>query len=495
MTDTRNHVGNVFVKINSYVFKLKLYIEGVFIIMSLEQLLRFCSKFFSNSTGIEGFINKESNPLILNRLNELNQNPLTYVQLNQMLSIGLIPAVSDGFYNYYWLTIPDKHIYNVRILDTYNEFNINQNSIQSIEHFLWGIERMFCDFLLCFGNINNGYNNLCNKSSNELQGYFSKLRYDTIAISQRGNPFEFRTISKDDRYLISEMVCKTYDIRNREELLSTLIGNFKEAKLRGIDHPRINDLLTGKYQNQKFGQEQLELSFHDELENIVRDEKEINEKCTKIANRFDTARDSAMYNTNLYLSLVHDLDVYMATSMRKKDDFIKMANITENIFQHKSIKDLNLRYFDPTISAADGHEDKGLIECLMVKCCKVLIYTAGDKESYGKDAEAAMALSLGKPVIFFCESNQKKKFYQEVHPLSRLINFQNGVANGILVVDSIDMIAETIKRIFENDMQYKLIQKSNGYYQIIDKLTESVVRIQTSNKLLSNSFWNYYHLK
>ena len=42
------------------------------------------------------------------------------------------------------------------------------------------------------------------------------------------------------------------------------------------------------------------------------------------------------------------------------------------------------------MSAARGHEDKGLIECLMVKCAKVLIYTEGEKESYGKDAEAAM---------------------------------------------------------------------------------------------------------
>jgi Domain of unknown function DUF29 len=32
-----------------------------------------------------------------------------------------------------------------------------------------------------------------------------------------------------------------------------------------------------------------------------------------------------------------------------------------------------------------------------------LVYCAGQRESYGKDAEAAMALSLGKPVIFYCK--------------------------------------------------------------------------------------------
>jgi hypothetical protein len=84
-----------------------------------------------------------------------------------------------------------------------------------------------------------------------------------------------------------------------------------------------------------------------------------------------------------------------------------MAETCETIFSDHKLKELNLRYFDPTLSAAGGHEDKGLIECLMVKCAKALVYCAGEKESYGKDAEAAMALSLGKPVIFYCD--QKKR--------------------------------------------------------------------------------------
>jgi hypothetical protein len=59
------------------------------------------------------------------------------------------------------------------------------------------------------------------------------------------------------------------------------------------------------------------------------------------------------------------------------------------------------------VSAAEGHEDKGLIECLMVKCAKALVYCAGDRESYGKDAEAAIALSLGKPIITKVKSGSR----------------------------------------------------------------------------------------
>ncbi len=110
---------------------------------------------------------------------------------------------------------------------------------------------------------------------------------------------------------------------------------------------------------------------------------------------------------------------------------------------------MNLRYFDPTLSAAAGHEDKGLIECLMVKCANVLVYSAGEKESYGKDAEAAMALSLGKPVIFYCDQQQRSRFYRDVHPLSRLIEFETGIAVGVMVTDKLEEVSALLHRIFE----------------------------------------------
>src|SRR5205823_5246585 len=139
------------------------------------------------------------------------------------------------------------------------------------------------------------------------------------------------------------------------------------------------------------------------LDNEVVDEDDLTSKYGELAETFQTARDAGLENTRLYLSMLDELDVYVATSMRSRKDFEEMADFCERIFSHHKLKQLQLRYFDPTLSAAQGHEDKGLIECLMVKCAKVLVYSAGAKESWGKDAEAAMALSLGKPVIFYCD--------------------------------------------------------------------------------------------
>ena len=191
--------------------------------------------------------------------------------------------------------------------------------------------------------------------------------------------------------------------------------------------------------------------------------------------------------------MLSDLDVYVATSMGTRQDFRSMADACDRVFADDRLKGMNLRYFDPTLSAADGHEDKGLIECLMVKCAKLLVYCAGARASYGKDAEAAMALSLGKPVIFYCDQEQRRRFYQDVHPLSRLIEFETGVAVGAMVTDNVEDVSELIYRILENRMVYYLEQSNPGFLRLKDKLTDSVVRLQTNNQLLTETFWNHYH--
>jgi hypothetical protein len=140
----------------------------------------------------------------------------------------------------------------------------------------------------------------------------------------------------------------------------------------------------------------------------------------------------------------------------------------------------------------------------MVKCAKALIYTSGDKDSYGKDAEAAMALSTGKPVIFYCPDDIRYNVSKNIHPLSKLIDFNSGVANGAMVAKNIQEVNTLIKRIFSNDMYYMFTKKpvevfdsegnkiTKSYFKLKDTLTTSTVRVQTSDLFMNNGFWNYY---
>ena len=195
-------------------------------------------------------------------------------------------------------------------------------------------------------------------------------------------------------------------------------------------------------------EEQLLLTYDDISNERVSSKAEIKRQFDAVATKFLDARSKAIQNTEYYLSMVNDLDVYVATSMRTRKNFRDMADATARIFTNPKLAPLHLRYFDPTLSAARGHEDKGLIECLMVKCAKVLVYCEGEKESYGKDAEAAMALSLGKPVIFYCDHGKKTNFYRDVHPLARLIDFRSGVAVGAIVSDDVDQVSSSCTAFF-----------------------------------------------
>src|SRR5262249_16912671 len=108
---------------------------------------------------------------------------------------------------------------------------------------------------------------------------------------------------------------------------------------------------------------------------------------------------------------------------------------------------------------------------------------------------AAMALSLGKPVVFYCDKGVKTAFYRDVHPLSRLIDFRSGVAVGAIVSDSTSEVAELVRRIFSNEMEYEIRHHESrpGYLKLHETLRGSVVRLQTDDELLTTTFWNNYH--
>jgi hypothetical protein len=453
---------------------------------------------FSGDTGgIDSWLTRASDlESLFSRLARLDAEPLTRSQLNQLLALSHQAEVSPGFFEYYWLTTP-RHTYDVTSLPSFETTFVGLDRIISLDQLYWGLYRIYLDSLLYFGNIRSGFYQLRSLSKADLDEQFLIRRFDFDAMSQRGPGLELVPIAKDNRYLISEQACKSFDAGDDgpSELLAVLRGAWIEHEAHGGGPTTFRRLLKGTFVERGFAEKQGQLIFSaDELlEAEVKSEEELLEQYRRIADTFSGARGAALKNTQIYLSMANDLDVYVATSMRDREDFRTMATVCERIFGHTALKDINLRYFDPTMSAAVGHEDKGLIECLMVKCAKVLLYCAGKKDSYGKDAEAAMALSLGKPVIFLCEEDQKSRFFKDVHPLSRLVEFESGVPVGAMATSSIDDVIVLLRRIIENRMEYSLEQPRHGYFRVKEKLTGSTVRFQTNDPLLRETFWHCYH--
>ncbi len=466
--------------------------------MPKNEILKQFQLFSLGGEGIGGWLTDQTDGRVFDRLDKVLDAPLTRSQFNQLLGFGHQAPVSDDFFHYYWLECPPKHPYPVGRLPGFKQQWMKApEAIISLEHLEWGMYRLFVDALLYFGNIRTAFRELRTLDREKLDAFFQRRRFDTDAIRQRGEVLPLNPIPQDDRYLVSEMACKSFgDAPESEgEMRQALKEAYGDFRKRDRGPVTFSQLLSGnlpaKYSDRR---DEFHLSMNDILEEPISSEVDFETKFGKEADKFFRAREAALKNTQHYLSIVNELDVYVATSMRTRENFRDMARFCDDLFSDGRLTRLHLRYFDPTISAALGHEDKGLIECLMVKCAKVLVYSAGDKESYGKDAEAAMALSLGKPVIFHCNERQKTRFYRDVHPLSRLIEFETGVAVGAMVTDEVGKVKALLSRLFENKMEYRLEQHSSreGYLLLKEQLTGSVVRLQTNDRMLTETFWNHY---
>jgi hypothetical protein len=466
--------------------------------MDKDQIVsRFQNLSYGSEQGLGTWLSTDIHPLVISRLQQLTVEPLTKVQFNQLLVVSQIASVSDGFFRYYWRSTP-QHPYDVKSIAGFHKgwLEGSDQVIRTIDHIYWGLYRLYVDALLYFGNVKAAFASLRSMTFEEITDFFQVKCFDTGAIAARGPALALNSIGRDDRYLISEMACKTFGEipETREAALKVLEEAWEKHNATGGGVIDFRDLLK-RYVLTSANEEQLLLAYDDVSAEKVTSKMEVRAQFEHVAAKFLDARSKAIQNTEYYLSMVNDLDVYVATSMRTRSNFRDMADACKRIFSDSRLNGLHLRFFDPTLSSARGHEDKGLIECLMVKCAKLLVYCEGEKESYGKDAEAAMALSLGKPVIFFCDRGKKTNFYRDVHPLARLIDFRSGVAVGAIVSDDIDQVSELIYRFFTNGMQYRLEHHATrpGFLKLVEELTGSVVRLQTDDELITKTFWNNYH--
>jgi transcriptional regulator with XRE-family HTH domain len=106
-------------------------------------------------------------------------------------------------------------------------------------------------------------------------------------------------------------------------------------------------------------------------------------------------KNLAAYLTEPYL------DIYVATSMREDADFISVNAFAKQLFQQEEVRELKLRYFNPTQSWIGDRVSKGLVEALMLRRAKVTVYMAQKGDTFGKDSEASVALGQGKTVIVY----------------------------------------------------------------------------------------------
>lgn len=132
--------------------------------------------------------------------------------------------------------------------------------------------------------------------------------------------------------------------------------------------------------------------------------RSLKEEVMDLSARQLQAKSKGKRNTVRYLTSDF-LDVYVATSMRQRWEYQETAHFVHELFEEE-LRDLGLRWFDPTQSFSDVSADKGLVEGLMLKRAACTIYMAQEIDTLGKDSELAATLAQGKPVIAYVPSIQ-----------------------------------------------------------------------------------------
>jgi hypothetical protein len=214
--------------------------------MDTAQILHELELFSLGGEGIGGWITPATDQRILDRLARIEAEPLSKEQFNQLLILGRESPVSDDFFTYYWLEDPLEHPYPVGRLPGYTKRWVTQNSvIVSLAHLKWGLYRLFVDSLLYFSNVRIAYRQLRALTRPELVSFFSPHRFDTSKIRQRGSALPLNPIPKDERYLISEMACKSYgdDRTAHGDLRSLLTDAYRSHQTKGGGRTTVRNLL------------------------------------------------------------------------------------------------------------------------------------------------------------------------------------------------------------------------------------------------------------
>lgn len=88
--------------------------------------------------------------------------------------------------------------------------------------------------------------------------------------------------------------------------------------------------------------------------------------------------------------------------------------------------------------------------------------------------------------------DKRARVLKETHPLGLQTNLSTGVANGVLVARTVENCAILVRKILLNNLGFDIEDLQDGYVHLRETTTGCIFRVMTADRLLSNSFWNFY---
>lgn len=338
---------------------------------------------------------------LLERLQQAALREERYELIDRILLILGIPPMSKTFF---------ERVFGNVTFDDINSVKKCVDKIRSI-------------YMLEYGNFYYGYRKLRDTDPQPvINKYFSTEdeREKIIEYYRKSrNIPAFETIEVGKRYCLGYLASKeNKDINGYRE---TLIKVLEKGIQKGVNSPQelrkiaegmgykdwdkivirsVIDHSTGLlwWDSPLFVSSRSDIRKYSSFLMLLQDAKNACEKLDP--KHIEKIRELGRKNTYAYLS-TNEIDIYFATSMRTGLDFVSNSNFVEGVIGILKNNGLNLLSFDPTQSYLDDRIQKGLIESIMIKRCKIVVYNAQEQETFGKDAEAGIGLAHQKPVIIY----------------------------------------------------------------------------------------------
>lgn len=338
------------------------------------------------------------------------KNPLFDLnEFNEVLLIYNKDRISRGFFQFFFLKKKQK--------------NENKLTLKQIEE---GVRYFRKLAMLHFGNFIYAYRTLSKLSYEEIenklkehlrkpediiQGFknrtaklqnIKKVGITDIHLlgylSREGVDLDFRTV-----IALINATSAYYKQRNPKKFCEFVIKYIKKNELKfkvPIRSPK--KVLENYFKNNSI-----------DIKKFTRFLDKIFPEAERLYNNKAKVEKLGKFNFAVYLTWDY-MDVYLATSMRRKFEFKNFSQFIDSLFNDKRLKPLKLRYFDPTQSYDDCRVQKGLTEGLMLKRAKCTIYSIQETDTIGKDSELATTLAQGKPVIAYVREINIKKYSKEL---------------------------------------------------------------------------------
>jgi hypothetical protein len=180
-----------------------------------SDLLSEFELFRGNGGGIEGWFSDRIPDTVVEVLASCEKRPISCEVLNQLLILSHEGGVSRGFFEFYFLYDPHPDggsWYDPKKLPDFDERFLIATELLSLKHLRWGLRRLYTDALLQFGNVRQAYRALRTAQGKyDVLARMKRCAFNTKEMTNRGSGLPLEAIARDDRYLIAEVACKTYD--------------------------------------------------------------------------------------------------------------------------------------------------------------------------------------------------------------------------------------------------------------------------------------------